>query len=87
MEKKISVRVLDWRSGQGFLIKQENLEKKWRSAGLPEGLPEDIIWDAAKAVLSKWFIIVACRARGRRRRSPGGLLREVKLVALLAEVK
>lgn len=62
------MKVLGGSSGQRLLIKQENLEK-WRSGGLSKGLPEDVIWDAAKAVLSIWLINIACRARGRRRRS------------------
>lgn len=60
--------VLGWSSKQELLINQENPEKKWRST-VPKGIPEDIIWDAAKAVLSERFISVACGAGGRRRRT------------------
>lgn len=60
--------VLGWNSEQGFLINQENPEKKRRST-VPKGIPEDIIWDAAKAVLSEWFISVACGAEERRQRT------------------
>lgn len=60
--------VLGGSSGQDFLINQGNPEKKWRGT-VPEGIPEGIVWSAAKAVLGERFINVACGARGRGRRS------------------